>query len=167
MSDIISIQEVLSQIYLIRGVKVMLDFHLAALYEVETRILKQQVKRNISRFPPDFMFQLEEKEWREVITNCDNLGAMKFYPTTPFAFTEQGVAMLSGVLRSQRAIKVNISIMRTFVKMRQFLDENKELRDRLKELESKYDEQFRIVFKAISQLLEQRAEPRAPIGYLK
>ncbi len=92
----------------------MLDFHLAMLYNVETRVLKQQVKRNIERFPDDFMFQLTVIEWKELITNCDNLGAMKFSPSFPYAFTEQGIAMLSGILRSSKAIKINISIMRAF-----------------------------------------------------
>jgi hypothetical protein len=96
MSDLIRSENIISQIYYIRGVKVMLDFHLASLYEVETRVLKQQVKRNIDRFPEDFMFQLSETEWKELITNCDNLGSVKFSPATPFAFAEQGVAMLSG-----------------------------------------------------------------------
>ena len=101
MNKLIHTNEILSRIYFIRGMKVMLDFHLVALYEVETRALKQQVKRNINRFPKDFMFQLTEREWKEVITICDNPGPVRFSPTTPFAFSEQGVAMLSGVLRSE------------------------------------------------------------------
>ena len=120
--------------------KVMFDFHLAMLYEVETRALKQQVKRNINRFPKDFMFQLTEKEWKEVITICDNMGSIRFSPTTPFAFTEQGVAMLSGILRSEKAIAVNIAIMRAFVRMRGMIDENRDLKKKLDEMESKYEE---------------------------
>ena len=143
----------------------MLDFHLATLYEVETRVLKQQVKRNINRFPEDFMFQLTETEWRELITICDKLGAVKFSPAKPFAFTEQGVAMLSGVLRSEKAIKVNIAIMRAFIQMRILIDENKELKMKLNKMESKYDQQFQVVFKAISQLIEKKNEPRKTIGY--
>jgi len=143
----------------------MLDFHLATLYEVETRVLKQQVKRNINRFPEDFMFQLSETEWKELITNCDNLGSVKFSPTKPFAFTEQGVAMLSGVLRSEKAINVNIAIMRAFVQMRVLIDENKDLKTKLDIMESKYDQQFRVVFKAIRQLIEKKNEPRKPIGF--
>ncbi|MCD4790993.1 MAG: ORF6N domain-containing protein [Bacteroidales bacterium] len=160
-----STKEIISQIYYIRGVKVMLDFQLAALYDVETRVLKQQVKRNINRFPEDFMFQLSETEWKELITNCDNLGSVKFSPTTPFAFTEQGVAMLSGVLRSEKAINVNISIMRAFVQMRVLIDENKDLKKKLDEMESKYDQQFRVVFEAIRQLIEKKNEPRNPVGF--
>jgi len=143
----------------------MLDFHLAALYEVETRVLKQQVKRNINRFPEDFMFQLSETEWKELITICDKLGSVKFSPTTPFAFTEQGVAMLSGILRSEKAVKVNITIMRAFVRMRKLIDENKELKKKLDEIESKYDRQFQVVFEAIRQLIEKKKEPRNPIGF--
>ncbi|NOU47525.1 MAG: ORF6N domain-containing protein [Bacteroidales bacterium] len=165
MHEIIQTKEIVSQIFFIRGLKVMLDFHLASLYEVETRALKQQVKRNLSRFPADFMFQLSDTEWKELITNCDNLGANKFSPATPFAFTEQGVAMLSGIIRSERAIHVNISIMRAFVKMREYLEENKELKKKIDSLESKYDEQFKVVFDALRQLLVQKSEPRNRIGY--
>lgn len=165
MNKVVQFKEITSQIFFIRGVKVMLDFHLASLYEVETRSLKQQVRRNSSRFPNDFMFQLSETEWKEHITNCDMLGANKFSPVTPFAFTEQGVAMLSGIINSERAINVNISIMRAFVKMRVYLDENKDLRKKLDTLESKYDQQFKIVFDALRQLLEQENKPRKKIGY--
>ena len=93
--EVMRAKEIISQIFYIRGKKVMLDFNLAALYGVETRALKQQVKRNPERFPPDFMFELSKDEWRELITNCDNLGAYRFSPSLPFAFTEHGIAMLS------------------------------------------------------------------------
>lgn len=165
MNELINTKDIISQIYFIHGLKVMLDFHLAMLYEVETRVLKQQVKRNINRFPEDFMFQLTEAEWKELITNCENLGSFKFSPTTPFAFTEQGVAMLSGILRSEKAIAVNIAIMRAFVRMRELIDENKDLKKKLDEMESKYDQQFQVVFEAIRQLIEKKEEPRNPIGY--
>lgn len=153
MNELVNPKEIISQIYIIRGMKVMLDFHLAGMYEVETRVLKQQVKRNLSRFPKDFMFQLSESEWKELITICDNLGNMKFSPTTPLAFTEQGVAMLSGILRSEKAVNVNIAIMRAFVKMRELIDDNKGLKKKLDEMESKYDQQFQVVFEAIRQLI--------------
>ena len=165
MNKIIQSKEISSQIFFIRGSKVMLDFHLASLYEVETRVMKQQVRRNTSRFPDDFMFQLNEKEWKELITNCDMLGANKFSPVTPFAFTEQGVAMLSGIIHSERAINVNITIMRAFVKMREYLDENKDLKKKLDTLELKYDQQFKIVFDSLRQLLEQKSKPRNRLGY--
>lgn len=111
------------------------------------------------------MFQLSESEWKELITICDNLGKMKFSPTTPLAFTEQGVAMLSGILRSEKAVNVNIAIMRAFVKMRELIDDNKGLKKKLDEMESMYDQQFQVVFEAIRQLIEKKKEPRAPIGY--
>jgi hypothetical protein len=105
-----------TKIYEFRGVKVMLDFDLALLYELETRSLKQSVRRNNYRFPDDFMFQLKKMEWQELITNCDKLPeSIKFSPQTPFAFSEQGVAMLSSVLKSKKAVETNIAIMRAFV----------------------------------------------------
>jgi hypothetical protein len=113
----------------------MLDFDLAALYRVETRALKQTVRRNVERFPGDFMFQLSKHEWDEVITICDNLpGNVKYSPATPFAFTQEGVAMLSGVLRSPVAIRVNIEIMRAFVAMRHYISSTATLTAELAEL---------------------------------
>jgi len=165
MKALIPQSDIISQIFFIRGKKVMLDFNLAMLYGVENRALKQQVKRNIERFPDDFMFRLTVTEWKEVITNCDNLGAMKFSPSLPLAFTEQGIAMLSSVLRSSKAIKVNISIMRAFVRMREIIDENKELFEKLESLEARYDEQFRIVFDAIRELIIVKQRPIAPVGF--
>ncbi|MCD8093342.1 MAG: ORF6N domain-containing protein [Bacteroides sp.] len=111
-----------NKIYEIRNTKVMLDFDLAELYGIETKRLKEQVKRNIERFPIDFMFELTKTEWKEVVANCDHLPTnMKYSPFLPFAFTENGVAMLSSVLHSPLAIQVNINIMRAFTKMRQFV----------------------------------------------
>lgn len=116
----------------------MLDFHLAELYEIETKRLKEAVRRNIIRFPSDFMFQLSEKEWNELAANCDQLPkTIKHSYVMPFAFTEQGVAMLSSVLRSPKAIEVNISIMRAFVQMRYFLLENKSILESIEELKKK------------------------------
>ncbi|HFA50759.1 MAG TPA: ORF6N domain-containing protein [Bacteroidetes bacterium] len=163
---LIKAENIITFIFWVRGEKVMLDFHLAELYGVETRALKQAVRRNIKRFPEDFMFQLSKPEWNKLITNCDNLPPnAKFSPATPFAFTEQGVAMLSSVLRSDRAIEVNIAIMRTFVQLRKLLDENKALQSKIEELESKYDEQFREVFEAIRHLIQRENEPRKTIGF--
>jgi hypothetical protein len=145
-----------TKIYEIRSEKVMLDFDLAELYEVENRALKQAVKRNLDRFPSDFMFQLSKVEWQEVITICDNLPeGVKFSPATPFAFTEQGVAMLSSVLKSKKALQVNIQIIRAFVFMRQYALSHKDLTVKLHELESKYDKQFKDVYDAISFLLQK------------
>jgi len=146
------LQSIQKKIYEIRGQKVMLDFDLAELYEVENRALKQAVKRNIDRFPDDFMFQLTKSEWHELITNCDNLPeTVKFSPATPFAFTEQGVSMLSSVLKSKKAIQVNIAIMRAFVMIRQYALTYKELSDRLKEVEGKFPD----IYKVINYLMEK------------
>lgn len=150
------IQLIQHQIYEIRGIKVMLDFDLALLYEVENRALKQSVKRNLDRFPDDFMFKLSKNEWQELITNCDKLiDTVKFSPTTPYAFTEQGVAMLTSVLRSKKAIQVNIAIMRAFVLIRNFALTNKDLTQKLEKLESKYNKQFSDVFEAINFLIQK------------
>lgn len=152
-------------IHYIRGHKVILDFHLAKLYEVETRSLKQQVKRNLDRFPEDFMFELSSSEVNElvsqnVITSRSILGG-----AVPMAFTEQGVAMLSSVLRSQKALDVNIAIMRTFVQLRKLLESNKELEKQILAMERKYDQQFKVVFDAIKKLIVKENEPRKRIGY--
>jgi hypothetical protein len=129
---------VLSKIYMIRDQKVMLDFDLARLYNVENRALKQAVKRNLRRFPEDFMFQLTKTEWGEVITICDNLPeTAKFSPATPFAFTEYGVVMLSSVLNSERAIHVNIEIIRIFTKIRKILLEHKDVLIRIEQFENR------------------------------
>jgi hypothetical protein len=145
-----------------RGQKVMLDRDLAALYGVPTKALKQAVNRNIERFPEDFMFVLEAQEfaaWRSqfVTSKADKQGLR--YP--PMAFSEQGVAMLSSVLKSERAILVNIQIMRTFAKMRQMLSGYAELRARIEDMEANYDEQFRLVFQALKELLEAPEPPPA------
>ena len=150
----------------------MLDFYLADLYQVETRALKQAVKRNINRFPSDFMFELSKTEWNELITKCDKLPEnVKYSPALPLAFTEQGVAMLSSVLRSQTAIEVNISIMRAFVLMRQLVIGYEELLKRIEELEESTDTQFNELYQALTQLLskaeEERTKPRKQIGYVQ
>ncbi|MBI5636412.1 MAG: ORF6N domain-containing protein [Nitrospinae bacterium] len=140
-------------IYLIRGHKVLLSPDLAALYEIENRILVQAVKRNLNRFPEDFMFQLTVEESKNLKSQfvTSSWGGRR-HP--PYAFTEQGVAMLSSVLKSPRAIAVNIEIMRTFVKLRQFLATNEGLARKLADVEKKYDRQFKAVFDAIRQLME-------------
>ena len=145
----------------------MLDFHLAELYQVETRALKQAVKRNLSRFPSDFAFQLTKDEWQELITNCDKFPEnIRHTPIPPLAFLEQGVAMLSSVLRSQTAIDVNISIMRAFVLIRQMSIGYEELLKRIEELEQSTDAQFSEVYQALTQLLSKpEPKPRKPIGY--
>ena len=130
-NKLISIQK---RIYTIRTKKVMLDSDLAELYEVEAKQLNQAVKRNIKRFPDDFMFRLTKDEFTEVVTNCDHLQNLKFRPTLPFAFTEQGVAMLATVLNSQKAIDVNIQIMRAFIQLRNYVFSDDTLHEQMAEL---------------------------------
>lgn len=159
--------EIVERIFYIRGQKIMLDFDLAQMYGVETRALKQAVRRNMDRFPKDFMFILNMAEVKNmvsqnVIPSLKTLGGAK-----PMAFTEQGVSMLSSVLKSKQAMKVNIAIMRAFVQMRQLLEGNKELSKKINELEKKYDGQFRMVFDAIKSLIHQKQQPRERIGFLK
>ena len=153
-------------ILLIRGQKVMLSSDLAALYEVETKALNRAVKRNIDRFPEDFMFQLTSEEAQALRcqfgTSKDGRGGRRY---APYAFTEQGVAMLSSVLKSRRAVMVNIEIMRAFVRLRRMLTSHKELARRLDELERKYDAQFRAVFDAIRQLMVPPKPEKQPIGF--
>ena len=163
------LQVIQNKIFEVRGCRVMLDFHLAELYQVETRALKQAVKRNIERFPSDFMFELSKDEWSRLITNCDKFpNNIRHTPTPPMAFTEQGVAMLSSVLRSKIAIEVNISIMRAFVLMRQMVAGYEELLKRIEELEASTDAQFNDIYQALTQLLSQSQEQkqRRRIGFV-
>jgi hypothetical protein len=161
------LQTIQNRIYTIREKRVMLDFDLAKLYDVDTRTLKQAVRRNSDRFPADFMFQLTKNEWQELITNCDKLPeGVKFSPSIPYAFAEQGVAILSSVLRSQKAIEVNIQIIRAFVFLREYALTYKELADRLGELEGKFSD----ISEAINYLLQKDKQEvaqkeRNPVGY--
>ena len=162
----IPVERIENTIYLIRGEKVILDRDLAELYGVETKALKQAVRRNIERFPDDFMFELSKAElenWRSqfVTSNADLMG-LRY---SPMAFTEQGVAMLSSVLRSKRAVQVNVEIMRTFVRLRQMLSSNAELAQKLNALEKKYDSQFKIVFDAIKKLMLPPPSSKSEIGF--
>ena len=166
-TDLIPSERIEKAIYVIRGEKVMLDRDLAKLYGVLTGALNQAVRRNRERFPEDFMFQLTAAEVRELNLSQIVIGSEKHRDPRlrPYAFTEQGVAMLSSVLRSKQAIFVNIEIMRAFVKLRQLLASNTELSRRLDELESKYDKQFRVVFDAIRQLMTAPGAGRKEIGF--
>lgn len=163
-SAVVKAENIISQIHLIRGEKVILDVDLAILYGVETKQLTRAVRRNIHRFPADFMFQLTIEEMKILRSQfgTSSWGGRR-YP--PLAFTEQGVAMLSGILNSKRAIEVNIEIMRTFVKLRQWLSTHKDLERKLTTLEKKYDENFRIVFEAIKLLMKEEQKPKHPIGF--
>ncbi len=180
------LQLIQNKIFELRGLKVMFDFDLSTLYGVENRILKQTVKRNIERFPSDFMFQLSKNEWQELITICDNLPEnAKFSPATPYAFTQEGVAMLSGILRSPIAIQININIMRAFVVIRNYalvatttekelIAIKKQIKALTEDMESlgkeheEYDKQFDDIYIALSELAtshKQIDKPRNPIGF--
>ena len=153
MKALIPVEIIEKKILLIRGEKVMLDADIAELYGVETKMLVRAVKRNIDRFPSDFMIQLNRKEFENLrfqFGASSRWGGRRYLP---YAFTEQGVAMLSSVLNSERAVKVNIEIMRAFVRLRQMLASNAELARKLNALEKKYDQQFKVVFDAIKQLM--------------
>ena len=164
--SLIPLERIERSILLIRGQKVMLSTDLAELYQVEPRVLVQAVKRNIARFPEDFMFQLTEEEFYNlksqfVISSWGGLRRAK-----PYAFTEQGVAMLSSVLNSEIAIKVNIEIMRAFVRLRRLLASHADLARKLEALEKKYDTQFKVVFEAIRELMKPPETKKRPIGFL-
>jgi len=163
--DLIPQEIIENKIFILRGKKVMIDWDLARLYEVETKRLNEQVKRNLRRFPPDFMFQLAEKEKNELVAKSDRFKSLKHSSAMPFAFTENGVAMLSSVLNSERAVDVNIQIMRTFNRLKDLIASHKELAARLDELEKKYDGQFKIVFAAIRALVAVPARPNKQIGF--
>lgn len=158
-------QEIIqSKIFLIRGKKVILDKDLAELYGVKTEQLTRQVRRNMDRFPEDFLIQLSSEEFRNLIRHFGRSswgGTRKL----PFAFTEHGILMLSSVLNSKRAVQVNIQIMRTFTKLREMLASHVELKRKIEEMEKKYDYQFKIVFDAIKKLLDPPEKPKNPIGF--
>ena len=166
------LQIIQSKIFEVRGCRVMLDYHLAELYQVETRALKQAVKRNIERFPGDFMFVLTQEEANLLLSIGVSQNvippAYNFGVAMPMAFTEQGVAMLSSVLRSKVAIEVNISIMRAFVLMRQMAIGYEELSRRIEELEVSTDAQFNELYQALTQLLSQskQQKERRPVGFV-
>ena len=163
----IPVERITEKILLIRGQKVILDQDLAALYQVETRILVQAVKRNIGRFPDDFMFQLTRDEHEilrsQIVISSESHGGRRYQP---YAFTEQGVAMLSSVLHSERAVQVNIEIMRAFVRLRQLLSTHSDLQKKLIKLEQKYDKQFQVVFEAIRELMKPDTKDIERIGFV-
>ena len=164
-----------AKIHEVRGQKVILDFDLSELYDVQTKVLNQAVKRNLQRFPEDFMFQLTENEYeslRSQIVTLNENGRGKHKKYLPFAFTEQGIAMLSGILNSEVAINVNIAIMRTFVMIRRVAIEHKELNSKLLEMESKYEKQFSDIYEALNFIIkrdetETLQKKRNQIGYKK
>jgi len=166
--DIIPIERIAQAILVLRNQRVMLDYNLAVLYDVETRALKQAVRRNPDHFPRDFMFELSEQEIDIVVSQLVTPDRRKFGGAKPMAFTEQGIAMLSSVLNSERAVKVNIAIMRAFVKLRQTLDTNRELARKFAELErrvGKHDDEIAAILEAIRQLMAPSEKPRREIGF--
>ena len=155
-------------IHFIRGEKVILDSHLARLYEVPTKVLKQAVRRNITRFPIDFMFELTENEADSLRSQIVTLKRGQHLKYLPFVFTEQGVAMLSSVLNSDNAIQVNIAIMRAFVQLRRFLESHRELALKIEELQRtvlSHDENIQLIFETIRQMIEKKSEPMEPVGF--
>ena len=164
-TSLIPMERIERAILLIRHEKVMLDLDLAAIYGVTTKRLNEQVKRNLMRFPADFMFQLTEAEKSEVVANCDHLARLKFSPHLPYAFTEHGALMLANVLSSERAAQTSVQVVRAFVRLRQLLSSNAELSRKLESLEKKYDTQFRVVFDAIRKLMTPEPPKRREIGF--
>lgn len=155
------------KIHEIRNQKVMLDYDLAALYEIETRVLKQAVKRNVSRFPSDFMFALTENEINDLVSQSVIPSKSYFGGSLPFAFTEQGVAMLSSVLKSDKAIEINISIMRTFVTIRQFALNYTELQNKINEIEGQLPEIYNVLNYLVEKDVTKNKTERTKIGFKK
>ena len=166
MRALVPIDVIEKKILFINGQKVLLDSDLAALYGVTTKRLNEQVRRNMKRFPADFMYQLSQEEFESLKSHFATSSSWGGRRTRPYVFTEQGIAMLSSVLTSQRAIQVNIEIMRTFVKLREMISSHKDLARKLNEIEKKYDGQFQIVFEAIKQLMEIEEKPKKKIGFI-
>ena len=180
MAVVLKLENVAQLVFFIRGEKVMLDADLAKLYGVTTKALNQAMRRNRARFPEDFAFRLSGEEFdnlrSQIVTTSSNPSVIWSQIVTrsqkyrrsdslPVAFTEQGVAMLSSVLRSTRAVEVNIAIMRTFVQLRRLMDTNRDLARKIEALEKKYDEQFAVVFEAIKELITPPSPPRKRIGF--
>lgn len=166
-NTIIPSEKIDRAILLLRNKRVMLDADLAMIFGTTTKRLNQQVKRNINRFPSDFLFQLtdEEKDW--VVTNCDHLKQLRFSPVAPYAFTEHGTIMVAMVLNTPIAAEASVAVVRAFIKLREILLQSKDLAKRLNELESKYDRQFSVVFEAIKKLMQLplKDTKRQKIGY--
>jgi len=165
MKSLVPSEYIEQRIFYIRDVKVMVDRDLAELFEVETKYLNRQVKRNSERFPTEFMFQLNQKEKDELVTNWHRFESLKHTNALPYVFTENGVAMLSTILRSERAVKMSVFIIKTFVRLRELITSNEELKQKIEELELKYDKQFQVIFDVVKQLIEKEDKPRNPIGY--
>ena len=167
--SIVPVERVESRILLIRGQKVIIDVDLAMLYGVQTRTLNQAVKRNVQRFPADFMFQLTQKEKDEVITNCDHLEKLKYSAWLPYVFTEHGAIMAANVLNSDRAMEASVFVVRAFIKLREILATHKELAQKLMELEerlSTHDKAICSLFDAIREMMNPKISKRRKIGFI-
>ena len=163
--EAITITQIEQAILLIRGHRVLIDADLAVLFGVSNKALNQAVKRNLKRFPPDFLLQLTTTEKQEVVTNCDHLKHLKFSRTLPYAFTEHGAIMAANVLNNDRAIQASVQVVRAFVRLRKLLATHEDLARKLEALEEKYDEQFKVVFDAIRQLMLPPKTSKHPIGF--
>lgn len=167
MTTLLPVEHIEQKILLIRRHKVMLDADLAKLYGISTKRLNEQVKRNIERFPADFMFELTEAEKQEVVANCDHLKNLIFSHALPRAFTEHGALMLANVIKSPRAIQVSIQVVKAFVKLRQLLISHKDLAEKLNKMEKSYDQKFKVVFDALRQLMTPpTTSSKRKIGFL-
>jgi hypothetical protein len=169
MNEVVPLEVIANRILVILGMKVLLSSHLADLYHIDTRTLNQAVKRNIERFPEDFVFQLSQEEAERLVSHFVIPHRKYFGGTLPYAFTEQGVAMLSSVLHSERAVLMNVAIMRTFVKLREILSTHKELAQKLAELEEKisqHDSEIQNLFQAIRQLMKPSEKSKQSIGFI-
>jgi len=163
-SEIIPVENIVNRIYVFRGIRVMLDRDLAELYQVETRRLNEQVKRNLNRFPSDFMFQLNNEEFSSLMSQnaTSSRGGIRKHP---YVFTEHGILMLSNVLNSERAVDVSIQIIRAFSKLREMLSAHEDIKKKIESMEKKYDSQFKIVFDAIRELITEELKPERKIGF--
>ncbi|MFA6601874.1 MAG: ORF6N domain-containing protein [Candidatus Paceibacterota bacterium] len=167
-TDLIPIESISQRIFIIRGFKVMIDADIAELYQVTTKVLNQAVSRNLERFPSDFIFKLSQIEKDKVVTNCDHLAKLRFSHQLPFAFTEHGVAMLSAVLKSDRAVQMSVFIVRAFIKLREMLTLNKELALKIEQLETRQDKQgqhIAAISNIIKKLIDEPVKPKGPIGF--
>jgi phage regulator Rha-like protein len=164
-TKIIPLERIQDRILLIHGHKVMIDADIAELYGVTTKRLNEQVKRNRERFPEDFMFQLDREEKAEVVANCDHLSRLRFSATLPFVFTEHGAIMVANVLNSKRAVEMSVYVVRAFIKLREILTTHKDLANKLQRLEKKYDNQFKVVFDALRDLMAPPKSELRKIGF--
>ena len=167
MKSSLTAENIGGRILVLRNRRVLLDADLAELYQVSTKRLKEQLKRNTNRFPEDFAFQLSENEKSEVVAKCDHLKRLKYSPFLPHAFTEHGALMVANLLKSPQAVETSIAVVRAFVRLRELLISHHDLAEKLRTLEKKYDSQFKVVFDAIHQLMTPPLKASLRIGFEK